>query len=293
MKLLNILVIMGCLLCVGTTMAQQDPNYTFYRYNMNLINPAYAGANGTELGLNIRSQWANVEGAPETQSLFFSTHMGKNVGLGVSIMNDKTFIEKATSLALDFSYKLSFGENKALYLGLKAGMNQYKADLDQLLVSGVVTDPSLSDINGGFNPNIGAGAYFKMDRFFASFSVPRLLSPDRLESDDGMVSLGADKIHMYASAGYDFILSEKLKFKPSALLRYVDSAPTSITFTAMLDIADRVEFGATYRLDEGFGGLFVFKADWLNIGYAYEASTDNPLDTAGDGTHEVFLNLKF
>ncbi|WP_229702464.1 type IX secretion system membrane protein PorP/SprF [Maribacter cobaltidurans] len=45
--------------------AQQDPNYTFYRYNMNIYNPAFAGSSdAAEFYLRIRRQWAGIEGAP-------------------------------------------------------------------------------------------------------------------------------------------------------------------------------------------------------------------------------------
>ena len=114
--------------------AQQDPNYTLYVYNMNLINPAYAGANNsTDLGVNIRSQWSNVKGAPETQSFIFGTPIGNNLGVGLSIISDKTFIEKQTSIAADFSYHLKLSDNHNLYFGLKAGFNSYNANTEGLI----------------------------------------------------------------------------------------------------------------------------------------------------------------
>lgn len=113
---------MVSLLVVGTLSAQQDPNYTFYRFNMNVINPAFAGAGeATNIGLNVRSQWAGVQGAPETQTLVFGTPIGKNVGVGLSVVNDKTFIEDQTSVSLDFSYKLKLDEAHDVYFGLKGG----------------------------------------------------------------------------------------------------------------------------------------------------------------------------
>jgi len=46
MKLKTIYFVLSTLLAFGALTAQQDPNFTFYRYNMNLINPAFAGSNG-------------------------------------------------------------------------------------------------------------------------------------------------------------------------------------------------------------------------------------------------------
>ncbi|WP_415712674.1 type IX secretion system membrane protein PorP/SprF, partial [Flavobacterium antarcticum] len=47
--------------------AQQDPHYTQYMYNMNVINPAYAGSKESlSFGLLYRKQWVDIEGAPST-----------------------------------------------------------------------------------------------------------------------------------------------------------------------------------------------------------------------------------
>ena len=71
--------------------SQQDPVFTQYLNNMLTIQPAYAGSSGA---LNItgisRAQWVGFEGAPNTNTLTVSAPLrGFNVGLGVSIVNDK------------------------------------------------------------------------------------------------------------------------------------------------------------------------------------------------------------
>jgi len=226
------------------TLAQQDPNYTLYRYNMNLVNPAYAGAHeGSELGLNFRSQWAGVDGAPETQSIFFGAPVGRNLGLGVSIINDRTFIENQTSIAIDVSYRLKVDVETFLYFGIKAGANSYNVNTSGLVTFGLGADPSLNNLDGGFTPNIGAGAYLKGNRYFVSLSMPRLLSSDRLENINGTAQLGRNRLHMYASAGYDIKVSDGFEIKPSALLRYVNAAPISIDLTTGLEFNQRFEIG--------------------------------------------------
>ena len=67
MKKITIFLILGFLLFYTDISAQQDPQYTQYMYNMNVVNPAYAGSRGTlSLGLLARTQWTNVQGAPKT-----------------------------------------------------------------------------------------------------------------------------------------------------------------------------------------------------------------------------------
>ena len=109
----------GALLLFGTIYAQQQPNYALYRYTMNAINPAYAGADGvSRLTANFRSQWVSVEDAPETQTLFFETSLNDNVGLGLSIVNDDVFANENTTFVVDFSYKLKFNESFEVIKGI-------------------------------------------------------------------------------------------------------------------------------------------------------------------------------
>lgn len=282
------------LLSLASTWAQQDPNYTLYRYNMNLVNPAFAGAHeGSELGFNIRSQWAGVAGAPETQSVFFGTPVGRNLGLGVSIINDRTFIESQTSISVDVSYKVKLDLNTDLYFGIKAGANSYNVNTTGITTFGIGADPSLNNLDGSFSPNIGAGVYLKANDYFITFSIPRLLTPDRLETLNGQVQLGRNRIHTYFSTGYDFTIGKEVVFKPSIQLRYINAAPLSIDLTAAFELSDRFEFGANYRLNEGIGGFGIFNlASWVDVGYLYESAFENPISLGSGGTHEVYMKLR-
>ena len=70
--------------------AQQDPQYTQYMYNTLTVNSAYAGSLGHLAITGIyRTQWVGIEGAPDTQSFSLDTPVGKNVGLGISIVNEE------------------------------------------------------------------------------------------------------------------------------------------------------------------------------------------------------------
>ncbi len=294
MNLFHKIIVVLVLCCSTLTNAQQDPNYTLYRYNMNLINPAYAGAdNGTTLGINVRSQWSNVKGAPETQSLIFGTPVGKKLGMGVSVISDKTFIEKQTSIALDLSYQIKLDENHNLFFGLKAGFNSYNANTDGLVTYGIQEDPSLMNLNGRLNPNFGVGIHLRHDKYFLSLSVPKILSRDRLEEEDGVATLGADKKHIYLAGGMDIYLGQNVVLKPSTLLRYVEESPLSIDFTTFLAFNDFFDLGAAYRVNESVSGMAIFKvSSGMMIGYVYESPLENSISNIDNGTHEIMLNLK-
>ncbi|MBO0321905.1 type IX secretion system membrane protein PorP/SprF [Muricauda sp. CAU 1633] len=274
--------------------AQQDPNYTFYRYNMNIYNPAFAGSSeAAEFSLGIRSQWAGVEGAPESQSAIFGMPVGRNVGLGVSILNDRTFIEQQTWMAIDVSYFIDLDEEHRLYFGIKGSANSYDANTDGLVTYGVGQDGALSNYESRFTPNVGAGVYLKHDRYFVSLSAPKLLTPDRMQEQNGNAYLGTDRRHAYLSGGYTFLLGKALDLKTMGMFRYVDASPMSLELTGILDFGERFEFGASYRFDESISGLFLFNiSNGFNLGYAYETALQSSIDGLDHNTHELFMRLK-
>jgi len=282
------------LACLAPVFGQQDPNYTFYRYSMNLFNPAFAGsAEGPEVVLGLRSQWAGVEGAPESQSAIFSTPIGQNVGLGLSVLNDRTFIENQTWVAIDFSYKLQLNENTNLFFGLKASGNNYDVNTQGLITYGVGQDGSLMDFKSRFTPNIGVGVYVKGDNYFLSLSAPKLLSPERLQERDGQVLVGMDRRHVYLVGAYDFVLGKGVTLQTTSMLRYVDAAPLSVDLTTVVDFGNHFKLGATYRYNEAFGGLVLFEvSNSFSVGYAYEWALQQELSNIDNNSHELFMRLR-
>lgn len=290
----NIFGVVLLLVC-GSLYAQQEPNYSLYRYTMNVINPAYAGADGTSsLVTSFRSQWVNVDNAPETQTFFYSTPLSDKVGLGVSVVNDQVFIENRTSFVVDFSYKVQLNESLNLFLGLKAGGGTYNINRGGLANLDFPVDPALGNIDTGFSPNVGFGAYLAHEKYFLSFSVPRILLNDRVTTENGTVSFANDKTHVYLSGGYNFMLGSDVEFRPSAMLRYVGGAPFSMDITAAFRFNQRFELGVLYRTDDSFAGVMMLNlADWMDLGYAYETSTRSEISDVSDGTHEIFLRFIF
>jgi type IX secretion system PorP/SprF family membrane protein len=292
-RIINSISILFVLLSSVRAWSQQDPNYTFYRYNMNIYNPAFAGSSeGVEFVLGLRSQWAGIEGAPESQSAIFGMPVGNKVGLGVSILNDKTFIETQTWMAVDFSYHIELDEDNKLYFGLKASANSYDANTQGLLTYGVGQDGSLMNFESRFTPNVGAGIYLKNEKYFISLSAPKILTPDRLQEANGNAFLGADRMHAYLGGGYDFLLGGTTKLQALGMIRYVDASPLSYELTGLLDLAERFTLGAGYRYNESISGLFLFKvSNGFELGYAYENAWQRPIDGLDQGTHEVFMRF--
>ena len=131
---------------------------------MNLINPAYAGSEGSHVfSLTSRNQWDTIDYSPKTTGFSYSMATNKNVGLGVSVISDKIFIENQTTLTIDFSYKLTLSNESALFLGIKGGGNSYSADPTPLEGFTNIPDPAQKTLSR-FNPNMGVGFLLKMNQ---------------------------------------------------------------------------------------------------------------------------------
>lgn len=289
--IINKSLVVLVLLVVNMLYAQQDPSYTLYQYNMNIINPAYAGIQDlTEINLNYRSQWVNLDGSPSTQSLSVSKPFNDKVGLGLSIVNDKVFVLKQTDVFIDFSYKLQVSENAKLYFGLKAGGSFIDIDLTSL---DIMDDPVFSENVSKFNPNIGIGFHLKGPKYYVTLSAPSLLKSKRYEKDGVKVTNATDELHSYLGAGYTFDINDRIGLTPSILSRFVTGAPASIDLTATTHFQNLLDFGLSYRLDESFSVLALIEiAEWIHFGYAYEMTTSDVKDYS-QGSHEVLLRFKF
>jgi len=256
---------------------------------MNVINPAFAGADASNmLSFTSRSQWASVEDAPNTLALAFSSARKNNVGLGISLVSDKVFIEQQTFAYIDFSYKLQMSGESALFLGLKAGGNFYSADPTLLVTTSQLGDPSKVRLSR-LNPNIGAGAYFKSPSYWISFSIPRLFNVKR-ESDNLAVT-AKDRVHTYLGGGVDLPVSEGIFIKPSLMIRKVKGLPATADLTGMVSWQNQFDVGLSFRTNSSMALMSMISLGMFDVGYAYETPTDNGLSQLNLRTHELVLRI--
>ena len=271
--------------------AQQDPHYTQYMYNMSIMNPAYAGSKeGVSGGFLYRKQWVEIEDAPTTGTFFIHSPVGRNVGLGLSVVSDKIGPVEENNFYGDFSYTLNLGGEHRLAFGLKAGLTMHKIDFS--VISPTLPQPDPSDPFFAANPsssflNIGSGLFYYTDKYYVAFSVPNMLKSKYLDFNGRQY--GTDVIHYFLTGGYVFDLNPNLKFKPFAMIKSSLNAPTSVDVSANFMMYDKLELGATYRLQDSFGAMVNFAVTpSLRIGYAYDHIISD-LNVVTPASHEVML----
>ena len=286
----NLVKLLFTILLASQVNAQQDPQYTQYMYNMNIINPAYTGSTeGLSVGALYRSQWVGLDGGPETFTFNIHSPVGKQVGLGLSVISDQIGPVKETNAYVDFSYTIPVGTVTKLAFGLKGGFTFHDIGLISLdLIDDF--DPNFQSNINEMTPNIGAGVYFyKPNKYYISASVPNILNGVHLDTQGRKI--GSESEHFFAAAGYVFDLSENFKLKPHALLKYATDAPISYDINANLFMYNIVEFGLGYRLQDSFSGMINFQvSNNMRIGYAYDAIRSD-LDIVTNSSHEIFINF--
>ncbi len=294
MKKIYVTLAFALLLVIGAK-AQQDPHYTQYMYNMNVINPAYAGSkDNLSIGLLYRTQWVNIDGAPKTATLSVHSPVGKNVGLGLSAISDKIGPVEENNVYADFSYTLNLGGEHQLAFGIKAGATFQNIGLFSEIGNGFVPDANdnaFSENTSSTFLNVGAGFFYYTQKYYLALSVPNFLSNTYLDvTDNGQdFQFGSESQHYFLTGGYVFHVSENIKFKPSFMVKSAFSAPTSLDLSANALFNERFELGATYRLDDSFGAMFnVEVTSGIRIGYAYDHVISN-LKATTSASHEFLL----
>ncbi len=292
-SILTILTITLALVITHKAEAQQDPNFTLYNFNMNIINPAYAGIKETpELNLVYRSQFIGFDDAPRTVSLAYSRAIGNNLGIGVSLINDRVFVLKQTDIALDISYKLQLSEQTNLYFGIKAGGGFTDINLANVQVQG--NDPLFASNQNFFNPHVGAGLNIQNKKFYISISTPNFLQGERYEKQGNTPSVAVNNAHFYMGGGYHFALNDNLTLTPMFMVRSVEGAPSSYDVGSSLEINEKFIIGTNYRIDEtaSIYGLFQI-INKLKLGAAYDITTSDVNLVNENGSLELILKYQF
>jgi type IX secretion system PorP/SprF family membrane protein len=275
--------------------AQQAPHYSQYMYNMNVMNPAYAGSKESlSGGILYRQQWVGLQGAPKTATLSIHSPVGKNVGLGLSVISDKIGPVEENNIYGDFSYTLNLGGSQRFALGLKAGFTMHRIGLFSEIGNGYTQqagDIAFSENSSSANFNIGTGLFYYSEKYYLALSIPNMLSSIHLNvARNGQeYKFGSATQHYFFNGGYVFNLSDNVKFKPSFMMKSAIKVAPSVDVSSNFLFYEKFEAGASYRLNDSFGGMVNFAiSPSIKIGYAYDYIVSD-LKINSPSSHEIML----
>jgi type IX secretion system PorP/SprF family membrane protein len=270
--------------------AQQDPHYTQYMYNMNVINPAYAGSKeNLSIGMLYRKQWVEIEDAPTTATFSGHAPVGKNVGLGLSVISDKIGPVEENNIYGDFSYTLNLGGEHKLAFGLKAGLTLHQvglfSDINHTLPD--QNDPAFAENTSNSYFNLGSGLFYYTNKYYLALSVPNMMKSKHLDYNGR--KFGSEVSHYFLTGGYVFDVSENIKFKPFFMMKSAFNAPTSLDLSTNFLFNQKFEAGITYRLEDSFGAMINYAiSPNVKLGYAYDHIVSD-LNVTTPSSHEIVL----
>ena len=278
-------------------LAQTEPMYSQYMYNMLGVNPAYAGSREV-LGLNFfqRNQWSGLRGAPKTTSLNLDQSISEGkIGLGIQMFSDQLGVEEASGINGFLSSRIKVSENGILSAGLSLGFMNYQFNSLDVL-NRIRTDDNVfvTVIPSQWNPSVGFGLYYNTDQFYMGISSPSLLK-SRLAKYENFASgiQKTDDFHLFTTMGYVIKINEEVNLKPSTMIKMVSGAPIEFDLNTNVWLRDILGLGVSYRTGDAVIGIAEIQASPnLRFGYAYDMPF-SPLKAYTRGSHEIMIRYEW
>jgi type IX secretion system PorP/SprF family membrane protein len=303
---------------------QQRPHYTQYILNNYILNPALSGIeNYTDVKMSARDQWVGLNGAPRTMYLSIHAPIGKkdlktsatsfsipgenprgyaywenyeasapHHGIGFSMVNDKTGLYNRFSANVSYAYHVGLSPTTNLSAGFAGGIMKISRDGSKSTYNnGDPTDPaegSVADIYR-VRPDLSAGLWLYSASYFIGVSAQQII-PQKVSFVDD--TLGFKLVpHLFATAGYRFLLSEDVNAIPSFMVKYISPVEPQVDVNLKVQYRDLLWIGGSYRFKYGYAAMVGLNvSNSFNIGYAYDFTTTQ-LNTASHGTHEMVIGF--
>ncbi|MFN8415555.1 MAG: type IX secretion system membrane protein PorP/SprF [Cytophagaceae bacterium] len=318
MKYLVLLFYCGIL----STAWGQDIQFSQYYNNPLYSNPAFAGTGeNTRVGMNYRSQWVNID-RPYTTYGIWGDHfiVPAKSGVGLSLFRDgqgDTRV-RSTEVMAAYSYVVSLGNNWIFRPGLNVGFGMRDIDYykgvfgDQIDNSGNITsgssDPILQYQKTKWYPDLGGGALFYNESFWAGISFAHLNTPNQSLAP-GVNSELPMKTTIQAGYTHSFVNS---RYNPNAKENSI--TPTFIYKQQgnfhQLDIGvyytyDPIMFGLWYRGIPGASNtkglpfsdalipMIGYNWNGWSFTYSYDFTISKLTNRSSAGSHEISLIYEF
>jgi len=284
---------LGCfllVLCSLVSYAQQDPLSAQYLFNPFIFNPAYAGFSRdlSVLATN-RKQWAGFNGSPVTMTASGHIAMMENkMGLGLTVLQDNIGINKTTEVMASYAYHVDLNTSSRLSFGLQAGVVNYKSDFNELTI--IPGDPKFQNKLSALAPSFGAGIIYSSDKFYLSFSVPKLL--EGKAKKEGNVDVILYSQQFYGLGSYQFNLTNRIKLTPFLMARYTAGAPMSSDFGVSLNADNSYTLGLFTRKLHSYGAMMKINlGNMFRVGYIFELPTNKSVGLQYT-SHEITIGIR-
>ncbi|MBL7738088.1 MAG: type IX secretion system membrane protein PorP/SprF, partial [Chitinophagaceae bacterium] len=290
------------------------------------VNPALTGIeNYIDLKGSHRHQWVGIQDAPVTT--YFTLHgpIGKSDyrttatsyempgenprgkryweeytaaephhGIGMQIINDVTGPLSNFSVYATYAYHLGLTPRTSLSGGFGVGINRISLDADKLDFGDVTVDPVVfsTGLNRNTRLDVMAGLYLYSSDYFIGVSAQQIV-PQKIDFSNNYIRPNEGKTvpHIFATAGYRFLVGNDFNFIPSVMVKYVQPLPTQVEVNGKLQYHDLAWIGASYRHKDGFAGMLgINVSNTFNVGYAYDYTTSE-LNNYSKGTHEIVVGF--
>lgn len=281
-------------LCAHYTLFAQQYNeaerieYSQYMYNSFTVNPAMTGIEGTpNFTINYRTELLRDFNhyTRESALLSFPARNG-NIAYGFSIINDEFDNIQYTYFDLAAAYVLKLGNNADFSFGLKLRGNLLDHRFPE--TSFQPLQEFYDGLVNQFVFNIGAGAVYSNDWFFAGVSIPSFLST--LHYDVSELEVDTRNLPIVLHSGYVFLLNKDFSFMPMFYTRIQNKENTDVDVAANLLFRDKFGLNMVYRFDDHYGVFANFQAfDALLISFGYGNQTS--LRTEGTATNDGIFQI--
>jgi type IX secretion system PorP/SprF family membrane protein len=282
------------MICLGNLglVAQRDLQFSHFTFNKFAYNPAYAGARGSLDALALyRQQWSGFEGAPTTMYLNAHTPFaGQRGALGLAVAADRIGQASTQAVTGAYAYHIPLKGGRTLSLGLSGSLEQYRFRWSASEALDTDDAVLLTGDDASLNPNFGAGAFLRGQRFYAGFSVPRLMKGgeylDRSRQNRSSRT-------SYLMAGYMARLNSQLQLLPALLLSYNPAAPPDLDLNLTALFMDAFWLGSSFRLGDSVDAMAgMALSNGIRLGVCVDFTTSD-LQKFTNGSWEVLMTYTF
>ena len=298
-KLLStpILLLLFCAVFHQRAHGQEYPWSLQYIFNMNTINPAYAGM-WDEAGLLVsaRTNWVGFAKNPLFQEVSYHTPIkNQKSGWGLNVRNMSTGREKQLFLTGDYSYQVRMDWNHYLRFGLRGGIVNFDNNMtDYQLYPDRIPDLEFTtDVRMFFMSVIGMGAVYFNEDYFISFSIPQVINNSFSANRNDFSSTREFKT-AYLSGGYVFKLPKSMRIRPNLLFIGTMGKPIYYDASAIMFLPNDLQFGLSARSNGElcFSGQYVL-SNGMRMGFAADYAVGQDIRKYQVGTYEIVVGYDF